>query len=228
MTGLPTFDPIWEQLRNEGRNVDRYPWDVIVSFVYRYAPHDKARSEINILKVGCGGGNNLWFAAREGFQVSGIDGSPTAIAYARQRFAEDGLYCDLRVGDFTQIPFESNRFDLVIDRASITCCGLSTAKKAVSEVRRVLRTGGKFHFNPYSNLHSSYVSGRHGPDGLILDISAGTLVGVGQICFYGRSEIDALFTEGRELLTVQHMAIVEQVQPQFTEHAEWLVIAEKR
>ncbi len=226
IAALP-FDPIYEEKYSQGDYLVRYPWDAVVSFVSRHYPRHRSRRDVRILEVGCGTGSNLWFAAREGFQVAGIDASPSAIEYAQKRLSEEGLTGDLRVGDFTQLPFESDYFDLVIDRAAITCCGLSAARRAVAEVRHVLKGGGKFFFNPYSDRHSSYVSGRPGADGLTLDISAGTLVGVGQIFFYGRRELEALFTKGWNLLSMQQLELVEGVLPQYSVHGEWRVIVEK-
>jgi SAM-dependent methyltransferase len=224
----PTFDPIWEEtIYSQGRQLNRYPFDMVVSFVYRYRPLHKTPHETKILEIGCGAGNNLWFAAREGFQVSGVDASSSAIAYARERFAEEGLMGDLQVSDYTRLPFKNEIFDLVIDRGAITCCGISAARKAVDEVRKVLQTGGRFLCNPYSDRHSSFVSGCPGPDGLTLEISAGTLVGTGQICFRGRREVEALFGPHWKILSVQHVELVEELQPQYLVHAEWRVIAEK-
>ncbi|MDJ0677009.1 MAG: class I SAM-dependent methyltransferase [Calothrix sp. MO_167.B42] len=226
MNQVLTFDPIWEEKYSQGHS-QRYPWDTVVSFVFRNYPRYKQRHEVKILEVGCGTGSNLWFAAREGFRVVGIDASPSAIKYAQKRFAEDNLIGDLRVSDFTQIPYDNDYFDLVIDRAAITCCGWSVAQQAVNEIRRVLQPGGKFFFNPYSDRHSSYVSGKPGADRLMLDISAGTLVDTGQICFYNRQQIEALFTRGWELKSVEHLEIREEIQPQYLSHSEWRAIAEK-
>jgi SAM-dependent methyltransferase len=226
MNVVVTLDPIWEEKYSQG-HAERYPWDIVVSFVFRNYPRHKERHEIKILEIGCGTGSNLWFAAREGFQVSGIDGSFSAIEYAKKRFEEEGLTGDLRVGDFTQLPFESDSFDLVIDRGAIVCCGLSAGQTAVAEVRRVLQVGGKFLCNPYSDRHSSYVSGKQGADGLRVEISDGTLTGVGQICFYGRQNVETLFAEGWNILSLQHLEWTEQSQPKYTVHAEWRVIAKK-
>lgn len=220
------FDPIWEEKYARG-HAQRYPWDSIVSFVCRFSPREKARQDTRILEVGCGTGANLWFAAREGFQVAGIDASGSAIACARKRFQEEGIQGDLRVAYFTQLPFERESFDLVIDRCSLTCCGFGVAKRAITEIRRVLCRGGKFLFNSYSDRHSSSLSGRKGEDGLILDISEGTLVGVGQICFYGRSQVTMLLEQGWKLLSVEHFELNQMLAPQFTLHSEWRVIAEK-
>jgi hypothetical protein len=62
---------------------------------------------------------------------------------------------------------------------------------------------------------------------LTVNISAGTLIGVGQICFYGHREVNLLFAQGWRTLNLQHLDIVEVLQPEYTVHAEWRVIAEK-
>jgi SAM-dependent methyltransferase len=226
MMEVKTFDKIWEDKYSSGHS-QRYPWDIVVSFVYRHYPRSKARGEIEILEVGCGTASNLWFAAREGFKVTGIDASPSAIAYAKKRFSEEGLSGEFEIGDFSSLPFESGRYDLVIDRAAITCCGLTAARRVVEEVRRVLITGGVFLFNPYSKNHDSYRAGRRIEDGLTVDISAGTLVDFGQICFYERSDIDTLFQKDWEHISLKHVEIREEMEQEHPVHAEWQVITKK-
>ncbi|MSQ55901.1 MAG: class I SAM-dependent methyltransferase [Betaproteobacteria bacterium] len=222
----PGFDPVWEQKYAAG-HAERYPWDSVVSFVYHNAPRGLPHGEAKIVEVGCGTASNLWFAAREGFQVWGVDGSASAIAAARQRFKDDGLAGTLEVADFTRLPHPDAQFHLAIDRAAITCVGLSAAAHVVGEVRRVLLSGGRFFFNPYSDRHSSYRSGQLGPDGLRLGITEGSLVGVGQICFYGQAQVEALFAKGWRVLSMQHMESTEKAGAARPVHAEWRVIAEK-
>jgi SAM-dependent methyltransferase len=223
------LDPVWEQeIYSQGRHLNRYPFDSVVTFVFRNYPRAKARAQVRILEVGCGSANNLWFAAREGFAVSGLDGSPSAIAAARERFASEGLAGDFHVGDFTRLPFEADRFDLVIDRAALTCCGRTAVLAAVAEIRRVLVPGGRCFFNPYAEGHSSLAASLPGPDGVRVEIHGGTLVDVGQIRFYGRSDVEELFGEGWQLLSLQLMEMREELKPEYTIHAEWRVTAEKR
>jgi SAM-dependent methyltransferase len=215
----------WEtDIYSQKKHLNRYPYDSVVTFVYRNAPGDKPRSETRILEVGCGAGNNLWFAAREGFLVTGIDCSPTAIAYAQRRFYEDGLTGDLRVGDFTRLPFENASFDLVIDREALSCVGMTTAGKAVEEAHRVLKRGGKFHWNVYSDQHTSASHGVHGPDGLTTSMAAGTLAGMPDICFWGRERLVALFRSGWTPRSMQHIEIRDEIAQ--TIHAEWRGVVE--
>lgn len=222
-----SFDPTWERdIYGHGQQFSRYPFDIVVTFVFRNYPRTKPRNEVRILEVGCGAGNNLWFAAREGFAVSGIDGSATAIEYAQKRFADEGLTGDLRVGDFTKLPFADATFDLAIDRGALTCCGLSAAKKAVDEVRRALVPGGRFLLNPYSDRHSSFLGGQRAPDGLTTEITAGTLTHSGQLCFYGRRELEGLLA-GWKIHSIDHLELLNQTRPEYSSHAEWRVVAEK-
>jgi SAM-dependent methyltransferase len=221
------LDPVWEKdIYSQGRHLNRWPFDCVVTFVFRHWPREKPRGSVRLLEIGCGAGNNLWFAAREGFSVTGIDGSESAIRYARQRFAEEGLSADLRVGDFTKLDFPDESFDLVLDRGALTCVGRTGRRRAVAEVRRVLMPGGKCLFNPYSDRHTSCLSGCPGPDGLTVGITAGTLTGVGAIGFVNRKEIDELFRGGWKVLSLQHLEIRQELEPGDT-HAEWRVIVAK-
>jgi SAM-dependent methyltransferase len=217
----------WEGIYSEGRALNRYPFDSVVQFIYRNYSRAKPRAETKILEIGCGAGNNLWFAAREGFTVFGIDGSPSAIEYARKRFADEGLGGDFRIVDFVKLPFKDNTFDFVIDRAALTCSTTSDAAKTIAEVKRVLLPGGKFFFNPYSDHHSSHVSGITGPDGLTVDISGGTLTGIGPVRFYGKREILGMFGAGWKVTGLRHVEFMDELTPPYDCHAEWILTAEK-
>jgi SAM-dependent methyltransferase len=221
-----TFDSIWEEKYSTG-HAQRYPWDLVVSFIFRNAPRDKLRNEVRILEVGCGTASNLWFSAREGFNVTGVDGSDSAIAYAKNRFQQEGLSADLRCADFTKLPFENESFDLIIDRCALTCCSFSACQQAIEEIYRVRKSGARFLFNPYSDTHSSYLGGKQKEDGLIESISVGTLVGAGQICFYGRHDVERALAVGWNALSIEHMEVANVTNSEQTIHAEWRVLAEK-
>jgi len=220
------IDPVWEEKYSQG-HAERYPWDSVVSFVFRNAPRNRPRSEVHILEVGFGSGSNLWFAAREGFSVLGVEGSTSAVAYAKNRFRQEGLEGDLRVGDFTELPFADDTVDLAIDRSSLVCVGRMAQKRAVAEIYRVLKKGGLFHYNGYADSHSSARSGETGADGVRVNISEGTLVGAGQLCFQSRSGIDELFGPEWKLRRVERREWVDMLGATASIHAEWLVVAEK-
>lgn len=219
------IDPVWEEKYAAG-HAERYPWDCIVSFVFRNAPRARPHNEIGILEVGSGTGSNLWFCAREGFRVSGIEGSAAGVAKARERFAAEGLRGELRVGDFADpLPFADASFDLAFDRCAITCTGFSVAQRLVREIRGTLRLGGKFFFNPYSRADTSFSSGMLSEDELVANITAGTLTGVGRLCFYDEAMVKAALGEAFAIERFEHQVSSDIAQTPPTIHSEWRVVA---
>lgn len=222
---MPTFDQTWEdRYKNNPGYRNRYPWSSVVSFVMREAPRDRPRHEVAILEIGCGTGNNLWFCAREGFAVAGVDGSSTAIEWARGRFAEENLNGDLRVADFTSLPFPDSAFDLCIDHAALSHTTVDGAARAVAEVHRVLRLGGRFLFNPYSDRCTSFYRSPD-PDGTVRDIRVGSITGGSVARFYSLQDVRDLFDDAWTVQSLRHLEETDMVQRDV--HAEWLVIAEK-
>ena len=128
---------IWQEIYAQGQQINHYPWDNVVSFVFSHKP-DKPRELTKILEVGCGGGGNLWFAAREGFSVTGIDFSKAAIDYAKTRFEQENLSGQFIVGSFEQLPTEERSYDLIIDRGALVCAPLSDVKLAVKKIHALL------------------------------------------------------------------------------------------
>ena len=223
-----SMDPVWEEKYLAG-HAERYPWDVVVSFVYKNRPREKSHGETSICEVGFGAGCNLWFAAREGFQVSGVEGSPAAVRFAQERMTEEGLSGDLRVGDFCALPFEDSAFDLVIDRASLSCVGKTKNQKALREIHRVLKSGGRFLYNPYGAAHTSNAMSAEGPDGSRTQIRGGSLVGVGNISFYTKTELENLFKEPAwKCLSMENRRSTQKLEQKDTVHEDWVVIVEKR
>jgi SAM-dependent methyltransferase len=223
-----TFDTVWERRYRADRNYrSSYPWTAVVSFVLGCAPKDRLRSEIGVLEIGCGTGNNIWFVANEGFQAAGVDASATAIECARERCARDKVNACLEVADFTKtLPFADASFDLVFERAALSFTTREGAAACVAEVRRVLRPDGLFQCGPYSDRDSSFYRSPD-EDGTVRDITVGTIVGGSQARFYSLQNIRDLFRNGWTLQSMKHIEEMEMLRPERESHCEWLVIARK-
>ena len=213
-----------ERIYSQEAQLNRYPYDAVVSFIFRHAPAERKRTDVRILEVGCGAGNNLWFAAREGFQVAGVDGSTYAIRNARSRFAAEGLYGDLRVGDFRELPYDEDCFDLAIERAAYACCSFDMARQANLELWRVMKPGACVFMDFYSQAHTSYRSGRMLQDRMVTDIRGGSVQGVGDLCFYDRGMVDTLAAVWT-VLSLEHMSSRNMETGDV--HSEWRMIVKK-
>lgn len=98
----------------------------------------------HVLDVGCGFGNNLLPYAEAGHRIAGVELSYDIAETARRLLLERGYDADVRVGQNQSLPFEADRFDLLLSvnalhyEGSMTKVGL-----ALNEFQRVLRPGGR-------------------------------------------------------------------------------------
>ena len=48
------FQNLWEKLRKKGENLSKYPYDEVVSFVFRYYPKLKKERKKESTNIRCG------------------------------------------------------------------------------------------------------------------------------------------------------------------------------
>ncbi len=97
-----------------------------------------------ILEIGFGTGLNLPYYPPQVRRITAVDPSPGMHRIAREPIASSGIEVDLQVGDCQSLPFENDRFDCVV--SSWTLCSIDDVDRAVAEVYRVLKPGGRFLF----------------------------------------------------------------------------------
>ena len=94
-----------------------------------------------VLEIAIGTGRNLPFYPAD-VEITGIEISPVMLEIARQRPQGLGRQVKLIIGDAQALPFPDQRFDTVV--CTIALCSIPDERKAVAEVWRVLRPGGRF------------------------------------------------------------------------------------
>jgi ubiquinone/menaquinone biosynthesis C-methylase UbiE len=93
-----------------------------------------------VLEVSFGTGYLLTKYA-DRYETHGIDYNENMVATARKNLARKGITSDLCQGKVESLPYEDNSFDTVINTMAFT--GYPDAQKALSELHRVLKRGGK-------------------------------------------------------------------------------------
>lgn len=126
-----------------------------------YAPWMKSTMEFDkfpgkkVLEVGFGMGTDLFQFASSGSIVSGIDLSPRHLEIAKKRFALYGIRADLRLADTEDLPFEDATFDVVYTFGVLH--HTPDTPKAVDEIHRVLKPGGRAIIGVYHRYSAFYL-----------------------------------------------------------------------
>jgi ubiquinone/menaquinone biosynthesis C-methylase UbiE len=97
-----------------------------------------------VLEIGFGTGLNLAHYPASVRRITTADPNPGMNERARARVAESRIEVDQRALGGEQLPFDDGSFDCVV--STWTLCSISEAGRALTEVRRVLRSGGRFIF----------------------------------------------------------------------------------
>jgi SAM-dependent methyltransferase len=186
------WTPLWDDIF-AANPWGRYPPEELVVFVARTFGRTPDRSGVRLLEIGCGPGANVWFMAREGYSVSGIDGSKIAIERAGDRLRAEGLAADLRVGDMAMLPFADASFDAVIDVGSVQHNRVSDQRRIVSEALRVLTPAGRFFGIMLASGSWGEGSGREVDPGTFDEMTAGPAVGCGITHYFTEKDLAELF-----------------------------------
>lgn len=102
-------------------------------------------AEGRVFEIGCGGGlNQPFYDPAKVTSYAGIDPNAALLEKARQAAQAKGWEADIRQGKGEAIPFADESFDTVV--CTYTLCSVDDETQVLSELRRILRPGGRMLF----------------------------------------------------------------------------------
>jgi SAM-dependent methyltransferase len=117
-------------------------------YLREFARFAEARG-LDVLEIGVGmGADHCELARCSPLSLSGVDLTERAVEFTRERLSLYGLASDLRQADAEKLPFASESFDLVYSWGVLHHS--PDTKKAIDEVWRVLRPGGRARIMMYN------------------------------------------------------------------------------
>lgn len=112
--------------------------------LHPYRRRALAQARGRVLEIGIGSGLNLPFYGSEVTGVVGIDPSPELLRLAGRAAGETGFPVELLERSAEELPIEDRSIDTAI--TSWTLCSIPDAARALREVRRTLKPGGRLLF----------------------------------------------------------------------------------
>jgi SAM-dependent methyltransferase len=105
----------WESQYKLGKGDCIFPFTDLVSCVYRYV---KPFAGMKVLELGCGTGANIPLFQNLGSDYYAVEGSQSAVEILAKRYPQ--YKSKITVGDFTKTLPQNSKFDLIVDRSSMT------------------------------------------------------------------------------------------------------------
>jgi ubiquinone/menaquinone biosynthesis C-methylase UbiE len=125
-------------LRSELGNIDIYLFDQLLKGRYDHCE--------TIIDIGCGGGRNIVYFLKNGFQVYGIDQDANAIEVVKamsQQLSPANPIENFRVSIVEDMPFQDSFFDLAICSAVLHFAkNKEHFDKMLRSIWRILKPGG--------------------------------------------------------------------------------------
>lgn len=116
----------------------------------------KRRNGKKVLDVGCGFGFDLIKKFNDGYDCYGVEIDPYRAKKVEKIFSDHGAKITIKTGTAEKVPFGNSIFDEVI--CSHVIEHVPNDRKAVSEIYRVMKRGGRLVLNvPHvRNLHTRF------------------------------------------------------------------------
>ncbi|BBN81089.1 hypothetical protein PA25_10740 [Pseudoalteromonas sp. A25] len=187
----------WQQIYSRGEQLNLYPYDFIVSNFFYIRSSLSSDQQLSVLDLGCGGGNHSLFCAENGAKVLAADYSRAALDVVNTRAKErhlDGLITTAQV-DFDDFTLPDMKFDLVIDRLSVTNISGGHARLLYQKLHGYLNEGAIVLSCMFSKGHTHKDFGYYDEEKDIwLGFSDGIFEPLLAANFYDREAIEQIFS----------------------------------
>jgi len=218
------FSKEWDQRYKENTHMSIWPWSDLVSYVMRYARpgHEGYR----VLELGCGAGANIPFFRYLGVEYYAIEGSPTIVEQLVHRFPD--MKGRIKVGDFTSSISFNERFDLVVDRGSLTCNSTTAIKRCLDMVYDNLNPQGKYiGIDWFSTLHTEFLKGFQDEDENTRNgYTDGPFANTGRVHYSDKQHLLDVFHHFK-IEILEHKIITQEIPEDNRVFAYWDLVARK-
>jgi len=183
-------DPIWEKLFSS-RGWGKYPSEEAIRF-FMYAKKVLNMEAPKALDIGCGSGAISWFMAKNGAEVTALDGAPSGLKNVNALFREFNVpgSAGTVLGDITNpSKFLGGGFDIMADHYSLCHNSKEKIAQAFSEYSALMNKGAFLMTCGFGGKTTDFGNGMHVSGASFTSSSNGES---GTVSFFRKDELDLI------------------------------------
>jgi SAM-dependent methyltransferase len=188
-------DKIWESIFSSSE-WGKYPSEEAVRFFMKNK--DNYEAPLKALDLGCGTGAISWFMAKEGAEVSAVDGSMSALNKIGSNASFFGADREIKTvkGDITApAEFIKGKFNIIIDHYSLCHNRLKDIYRAYRQCFSLLTPGGRFLTCGFGAGTTGIATAGKASGRTFSEINEGPLANRGIISIPEKEDLEKLFSE---------------------------------
>ena len=156
------------------------------------------------IDLGCGVGNYVVYLAARGFEVTGVDSSPTAIKIAKENADKKGIKCKFIIADVVEeLDKTDQTWDFAYDWGLLHHILPEQRKKYIENVYGILNPGGTYLSLCFSQQDTGF-----GGSGKLRESSLGTF-----LYFSSEEELRELFKPYFKIIDLRTIKISGKFEP---------------
>ena len=212
---------IWNNVFTN-KNWGEYPAEDLIRFDKRFLKKNTKNKEL--LEIGCGTGGNLWYFAKKGYSITGIDISKVALKKANIKIKKEvkNWKGDLIHADITKYNFNDKKFDVIIDNEFSCCLDFDETIKLYSTLFSILKKNGKIFVRAFSNNTYGYLTGQKISHNTFIPSVGHTGMGIQR--FTSKSDIKKIYSNFDIIYLEKISRTINSLKNKIE---EWIIVLEK-
>ena len=212
---------IWDNIFKK-KNWGEYPAEELIRFNKNFLNHNKKYKKL--LELGCGTGGNLWYFAKEGYSITGIDISKNALRKAKIKINSEvkNWKGNLIQADITNYNFKTNKFDVIIDNEFSCCLDFNETMILYQSLYKALNKKGKIFIRAFSNKSYGFSTGKKLSHNTFLPKVGNTKMGLQR--FTSKSDIKKLYNNFDLIYLEKINRSINNLKDKIE---EWIIVLEK-
>ena len=212
---------IWDHIFKK-KNWGEYPAEDLIRFEKKFLNNKKKYKQL--LEIGCGTGGNLWYFAKLGYEIAGIDISKIAVKKAISKIKSEVKAWNGSIiqADITLHNFSNDMYDVIIDNEFSCCLDFYETKKLYAKLFKSLKNNGKVFIRAFSTKSYGYGSGKKISHNAYKPKVGNINMGLQR--FTSKSDINNLYKDFKIVYLEKITRTTNNLQNKID---EWIIILEK-